>query len=137
MEVLSSSFAEQFTLFEYGDIVVSLRELSSIVVLDSLGKTKWLCTGIFTKQHDPDFEQNGWITVFDNRAGLGRSMIREINPISNEVKTLYPTNQDQVFYSMVGGKHQKLNNGNRLITETCAGRVFEISPEGETIWEWI
>ena len=34
-------------------------------------------------------------------------------------------------------RNQKLKNGNRLITEATAGRVFEISPQGETVWEWI
>ena len=29
-----------------------------------------------------------------------------------------------------GGKHQILDNGNRLITEARAGRVFEIDPGG-------
>jgi len=137
VEVLNRKLAKDFPLFDYGDIVISSRHLNLIAVLDQSGKIKWLSMGIFTNQHDPDFEQNGWITVFDNRTGLGRTMIRQINPASNEVKTLYPTNLDQEFYTKIGGKHQKLNNGNRLITESCAGRVFEISPEGETVWEWI
>ena len=106
-------------------------------MLDQSGKIKWLCPGIFTRQHDPDFEEDGWITVFDNRLNLGRTMIRKINPINNEVKTLYPTNRDQTFYTSSGGKHQKLDNGNRLITEAGAGRIFEISSEGKTVWEWI
>jgi len=138
IEVLSSKLAPQFPMFKSGDIVVSLKNISSIVVLDQSGNIKWFCSGIFTEQHDPDFEQNGWITVFDNRRGLGgRSMIRTINPVNNEVKTLYPTNQDQAFYTSLGGKHQKLNNGNRLITETFASRIFEVTPEGETVWEWV
>ena len=36
-----------------------------------------------------------------------------------------------------GGKHQLLANGNRLITEAKAARIFEITPQGETVWEWI
>ena len=30
-----------------------------------------------------------------------------------------------------------LANGNRLITESQAGRVFEVSPDGEVVWEYI
>lgn len=137
VEVLSSKLAENFPSFENGDIVFSSRHLSLIGVIDQNGRIKWVCTGVFTEQHDPDFETNGWITIFDNRTNLGKTKIRTINPSSNEVKTLYPTNLDQTFYTEAGGKHQKLNNGNRLITEARAGRVFEISPEGETVWEWI
>ncbi|MFC1527655.1 arylsulfotransferase family protein [Candidatus Neomarinimicrobiota bacterium] len=137
VEVLSSTLSEQFPLFEKGDIVVSSNYLNLIAVLDQSGKIKWINSGLFTKQHDPDFEENGWITVFDNRSYLGKTMIKKINPTTNEIKTLYPTLPDQAFYTEAGGKHQKLDNGNRLITEARAGRVFEISPEGETVWEWI
>ncbi len=137
VEVLSSQFAEHFPLFNQGDLVASLRHGSTLVVLGQTGKIKWISTGVFTRQHDPDFEPDGWITVFDNRMNLGRTWIRKINPLTGEVKTLYPTKPDQDFYSQAGGKHQKLSNGNRLITEARAGRVFEITPEGETVWEWI
>lgn len=137
VEVLSSKLAKHFPSFIKGDILISSRHLSFIAVLDQSGKIKWLSPGVFTEQHDPDFEQDGSITVFDNRTNLGKTKIRKINPSSNEVKTLYPVNSDQNFYTEAGGKHQKLNNGNRLITEARAGRVFEISPEGETVWEWI
>lgn len=137
VEVLSAELSAQFPLFNRGDIVVSLRDVGSVMVLDQSGKVKWISTGDFIKQHDPDFEQDGWLTVFDNRTGLGRSWIRKINPINGEVITLYPTRPEQGFYTHSGGKHQKLNNGNRLITEVHSGRVFEISAEGELIWEWI
>jgi len=137
VEVLSSELAKEFPTLDSGDIVMSSRHLNSITILDQNGIIKWMCTGVFTKQHDPDFEQNGWITVFDNRSNIDRTMIRSINPATNKVKTLYPTNPDQAFYTEAGGKHQKLANGNRLITEARAGRIFEISPQGETVWEWI
>lgn len=137
VEVLNSKLAEHFLSFEYGDIVFSSRHLSLIGVINQHGRIKWISPGIFTEHHDRDFENNGWITVFDNRTNLGTAKIRKINPSSNEAKTLYPTNLDLTFYTEAGGKHQKQNNGNRLIPEARAGRVFEISPEGETIWEWI
>jgi len=137
VEVLNSRLAKDFPLFDDGDILVSLRSLSLIAVLDQKGVIKWTSSGVFTNQHDPDFEEDGWITVFDNRPGLGNSMIKKINPQNSKVKTLYPVNPDQAFFSGHAGKHQKLNNGNRLIVEADAGRVFEISPEGETVWEWI
>ena len=144
VEVLSDELAEQFPLFEAGDIVVSSRTLSFVAVLAVEGDIKWLSTGDFTRQHDPDFEDNGWITVLDNRtdipspdSDIGASMIRSINPATGEIRDLYVAEGDEQFYSSWAGKHQRLANGNRLITEAWAGRVFEISPEGETVWEWI
>ena len=144
VEVLSEGLAEQFPLFEAGDIVVSVRNLSFIAVVSREGEIKWLSSGVFTNQHDPDFEEDGWITVFDNRtdipspdSDIGSSIIRAINPASGEIRDIYPVDGDGQFYTDIAGKHQKLANGNRLITEAVAGRVFELSPEGETVWEWI
>ena len=48
-----------------------------------------------------------------------------------------PINGEGQFYTPTAGKHQRLENGNRLIIEATAGRVFEVSREGETVWEWI
>ncbi len=137
VEILSSELENGFTLFEAGDIVVSSRYLHFIAVISQEGKLKWLSPGIFTMQHDPDYEENGWIVVFDNRVGLKESMIRAIKPATNEVRNLYSANGDKDFYTFSGGKHQKLDNGNRLITESNSGRVFEITPDGEIVWEWI
>ena len=113
-------------------------------MLDQEGEIKWLSSGDFTRQHDPDFEEDGWITVFDNRTDLPSpdsdnraSIIRAINPDSGEIRNIYPADGEGRFYTDFAGKHQKLENGNRLITEALAGRVFEVSPEGETVWEWI
>ena len=41
------------------------------------------------------------------------------------------------FYTELGGKHQRLPNGNRLITESNTGRVFEVDESGKTVWSWI
>lgn len=137
VEVLESNTARQFPIFEAGDLIVSALKLSIIAVLDKTGKIKWLSSGIFTKQHDPDYEDNGWITVFDNRTGLKESRIRAIHPASRDIVQLYPLEDDQHFYTPHGGKQQKLSNGNRLITEAGTGRAFEITRGGEIVWEWI
>ena len=40
-------------------------------------------------------------------------------------------------FSRVKGMHQTLENGNLLITETEAGRVFEVDELGDVVWEYI
>lgn len=144
VEVLGDKIADQYPLFEAGDIVVSMKRINRIAVIDPKGTIKWMNSDNLTHQHDPDFEEDGWITVFDNREflpgpkpGTGASVIRSINPASGEIRDLYGTDGDKQFFTPYMGKHQKLENGNRLITEATAGRVFEISPAGETVWEWI
>jgi len=145
VETLGHDLASDFPMFDEGDILVSSRALSAVAVLSPEARIKWLIAGELTHQHDPDFEPGGWISVFDNRTErnnegthLGGSRIRAINPLSNEIRDLYPTaNQTRLFYSPAAGKHQLLDNGNRLITEAQAAHVFEVSPEGELVWEWV
>jgi hypothetical protein len=44
--------------------------------------------------------------------------------------------QEQFFSGHISGA-QRLPNGNVLICEGTSGRVFEITPRGETVWEWV
>ena len=41
------------------------------------------------------------------------------------------------FYSEAWGEQQPLPNGNVLITESYAGRVFEINRAGDIVWSWV
>lgn len=144
VEPLNSTTAAAFPEFAAGDILVSLREIHTVAVLDRQGRVKWLTSDPFVHQHDPDFEADGRIVVFDNRRDgsvtgtrLGGSAITAIDPSTGAVSTIYPAAANRHFYTATGGKHQRLGNGNRLITEAGAGRVFEIDPDGRTVWEWI
>jgi hypothetical protein len=143
VEVLSGDIADKFPLFEKGDLLVSMRNLSTVMVLDQSGKIKWFDSQHFINQHDPDFEETGSIVVFDNRVDgtktgrfLGGSAISSINPSSGSVTQIYPRDRTQFMFTDTGGKHQLLPNGNRLITEDSAGRVFEIDSSGRTVWQW-
>jgi hypothetical protein len=146
VELLGRDLADDFPMFDEGDILVSLRELNVVAVLNPTGEIKWIKVGEFTRQHDPDFEPGGWITVFDNRweedihkgTHLGGSRIVAIDPVTDEIRELYPgKKQTTPFYTQRAGMHQLLNNGNRLIIEAQAARVFEVSPGNEVVWEWI
>jgi hypothetical protein len=95
-------------------------------------------TSPFIDQHDPDFTEDGCITVFDNNLEMfGGSRILRIKPSTRKVEVLYGQKENQHFYSFRCGKHQHLPNGNMLITEAVAGRVFEINASGEVVWSWI
>jgi hypothetical protein len=137
IEELSAAMAEQFPLFEAGDIVVSMRNIDTVAVLDPNGQIKWFDALNFVRQHDPDFQSDGTISVFNNRSSLlSGSHIANLNPDTGEVTLRYPRKTGQRFFTKAGGKHQTLENGNHLITEARAGRVFEVLPDGELVWEW-
>ena len=149
IEVLSPEMAPAFPMFRAGDILVSLRNLNLLMVLD--GETtlvKWAQTGPWLRQHEPHFQPNGRIRVFDNRplerfdhAATGgpslSSRVLEVDPASGQVNVLLEGTKDWPFFSGTLGKDQLLPNGNLLITEPMAGRAFEITPQHEIVWEYI
>jgi len=129
--------------FQHGDIMISLRNINSVLVFnpDSL-KVKFACTGMFVRQHDPDFIDGNTISVFDNNHvgpyGSGvQSRIVAIDAPTNGLTVKFAGNDDVPFYTDEMGKHQWLPNGNLLVTESVLGRAFELNPAGEVVWEYI
>lgn len=130
--------------FETGDLLISLRDVHLVVVLDPETKiVKWWATEPFIRQHDPDWMGDGWIGVFDNNtdgteggAMLGGSRIVAIHTETDSVRTIFPTENSDEFYTAGGGKWQRLSNGNLLLTESRTGRILEAAPDGHTVWEW-
>jgi hypothetical protein len=144
IDVLSPELADAFELFEAGDIMLSLRNLDLILVVD--GKTeliKWAMTGPWLMQHDPDFLESGNIMIFDNRArinhklGTHGSRILEVDPVTRDVAVVYQGSAEEIFFTSQMGKQEHLENGNILIAEPDGGRAFEVTRDGETVWEYI
>ena len=145
IEPLPTAIADQYPLFEAGDLVVSLRFPHLVFVVNpESGVVKWHESDLIIEQHDPDFIGDGWIGIFDNNMNntdrgemLGGSRIAAVRPHTGETEILYPTQGAQPFYTAWAGKWQQLDNGNRLITEARPGRVFEVTPDGELVWQWV
>ena len=145
VDALPDSLADEYPLFESGDLAVSLRDVNLVFVFDpESGELKWHADRPFLRQHDPDFIGDGWIGIFDNRKEptergemLGGSRIIAIQPHTDSTRILFPTERSDPFYTRIRGKWQMLENGNMLLTESQAGRVVEVAPSGETVWEWV
>jgi hypothetical protein len=136
VEPLRASLAGAFPMFETGDLLISLRELNLVAVIDSDDASlKWFRHGPWHRQHDPDWEPDGTISVYDNRMALGASRILKVDPATDAVTVAYEGSAEHPFYSYRRGKHQVLPNGNVLVTEAEAGRVFEAAPDGTLVWE--
>lgn len=145
IEPLSESMAPEYPLFEAGDLLVSAKHLNLVFVLDpETQEVKWHTSEPFIQQHDPDFVGDGWIGVFDNREDgtyrgvrLGGSRVVALQPHTDSTKVLYPRVRSDPFHTPNMGTWQKLSNGNLLLTESRAGRVVEVAPDGSTVWEWV
>jgi hypothetical protein len=137
VEVLQESMARAFPLFEAGDIMLSMRNINLIVIVDPEDfHIKWWQHGPWHRQHDPDFLANGRISIFGNNMNGDASRILEIDPVTRETEVVFEGSPQVPFYSWRRGNHQRLDNGNILITESEAGRVFEVDRSGTLVWDY-
>ncbi|MFM9433002.1 hypothetical protein ACFDR9_000031 [Janthinobacterium sp. CG_23.3] len=127
-----------------GLVLMSLRTTSGIIGVDKAsGKPALhIPAGVVSHQHAPQALSNGNILTFDNgnfRAGkhVAFSRVLEIDPASNAVVWSYTDELVNAFYSAYMGSAQRLPNGNTHITESATGRLFEVTPAGEVVWEYV
>ena len=131
--------------FKPGDLMLSLRNIHTVLVFDPKSeKITFRQTGGFVGQHDPDFIDGDRISVFDNAVATGEDAPHESrivvlvgNQAEAKPEVYYQGSAGEPFYTEVMGKHQWLDNGNLLLTESTKGRAFELDPKGEIVWEHV
>jgi len=57
--------------------------------------------------------------------------------MSNQIVWEYHSKSNQGFFSHIGSGAQRLPNGNTLICSDTEGHFFEVTSEGELVWEYI
>jgi hypothetical protein len=91
--------------------------------------------------HDAQQIENGNVLIFANgvyASDLHHSQVWEINPATNEVVWRYvEKNNPMQFYSPHIGGVQRLPGGNTLICEGAHGNLFEVTPEGDIVWNYV
>lgn len=145
VEPLHPAMAEEYPMFEAGDLLLSFKHLNLVLVIDpSTLKVKWWAGRPFIQQHDPDFVGNGWIGVFDNNEDgtdrgrrFGGSRIVALQPHTDSSAVWFSSRGANPLYTSNRGNWEQLESGNYLITESNKGRVVEATPAGRIVWEWI
>jgi hypothetical protein len=121
-------------------VLLSMRELGAIAILDLADqRLRWAIRGPWVGQHDPDLLPDGHILLFDNSGDYGPggiSRVLEIDPRTQQIVWQYAGDADHPLASMVRSAQQRLANGNTLITESEGGRLLEVTPAGEIVWEY-
>jgi len=79
--------------------------------------------GLIRHQHAPEVQPDGTILLWDN--GNGRTP-----PYSR-----WEWRGDPDFFDFAVGDADRLPNGNTLITAGVSGRIIEVDPLGEIVWE--
>ncbi len=111
--------------------------------------------GQFVGQHHPHLIPQGLpgesnVLVFDNggRSGYGGpdgyprytrdySRVIEFDPITFDIVWEYKVESgEKKFFSHNISSAQRLPNGNTLIDEGAQGRIFEVTPDKEIVWEF-
>ncbi|OGL41344.1 MAG: hypothetical protein A2161_20280 [Candidatus Schekmanbacteria bacterium RBG_13_48_7] len=138
LELLDGKFAHICPAFKKGNVLISSRHTHTIAVVDlEQEKVVWALTGLWNHQHHPTFLDNGNMLVFDNNNWAGFSKVIEINPLTQEISWVYEGDTKHPFYTDSCGSADRLPNGNTLIVESDAGRVFEVTPDKTIVWEYI
>ena len=134
VEVIQNQVSGLPSEFRPGNLLVSIRNINSIAVVDlEKSQVVWLWgPNNVTMQHHSVLLDTGRIMLFDN--GVDQSRVLELDPATLEITWLYGPVKD--FFSRTRGSNQRLANGNTLVTESNEGRVFEITPLGEIVWEF-
>ncbi len=139
--------------FARGNILSCQRNTNLIFIVDkATGKVVWTwgaARGQLVGPHHPVMLHNGHILVYDNGGAGGYpprvrfyTRLIEIDPVSgdpvweyaHEPYSFKPTSK---FFSSSWGSVQRLPNGNTFSLDCHKGRLFEVTPSGEIVWEYI
>ncbi len=126
-----------------GDWLLSFRLTSTVAIVDgTTGDVRWRWgPDTLSHQHHATWLENGNVLIFDNgchrREAPSFSQIVEVDRETKEVVWSYKAEVILAFYSFMISGCERLSNGNTLITEGATGRLFEVTAEGETVWEYV
>ncbi|MEQ9488622.1 MAG: arylsulfotransferase family protein [Alphaproteobacteria bacterium] len=139
VEPLPADIADRFP-FNAGDLLVSYRHLNLVYVLDpETLQTKWWTNDYTGGQHDPDWEPDGTISVYDNRALGKRGKFSTVQKYDLNVAEpeLALDGRDYGFYSGIGGKHTLFDDGSILALSYGQGRVLWVGPDKDVRFEFV
>lgn len=131
VNVLSRELAPSFPMFKAGQVLISLREISTLAVLDpESGVVVWATRGPWRAQHDAQFLDNGHLLIFDNLGAVKGARVLEFDPQTQAFPWAYMGN----FHCPTRGMAQRLPNGNTLIVDSEGGKILEVTPDKDLAW---
>ena len=125
--------------FKPGNIFISYRSNDVIAVIDrETGQIVWAWgPGVIDGQHKPHMLANGNILIFDNGTLRGWSRVIEVAPLTGRIEWEYTAAPKESFLSRYISAAQRLPNGNTLICEGAKSHLFEVTPDGQIVWDFV
>jgi len=137
VQVLDGRIADRIPAFRRGNVLTSMNAMGTIAVIDlDAASVVWAQRGELNGQHDPRLLDSGRLLLFHNREWGDSSRVVEFDPLTKRPAWSYEGTNERPFFSRSCGAAERLPNGNTLITESDGGRAFEVTPSGETVWEF-
>ncbi len=129
---------ERDDIYGPDNILVCSRHQDAIFIINwPANEVVWAWGhGVLSGPHDAQVLPTGNIMVFDNGLRRDWSRVVEMNPLTREIVWEYKAPEPTDFYTRGGGSAQRLPNGNTLISESSTGRAFEVTTDGEIVWEF-
>jgi len=131
VEEIPKNYLSYFSIFDEGDLVISLRSANLIFVVDEETlKIKWWRVGLGKRQHDPDW-QKGYLTFFNNNMKDENDEIFPKKFLEIKKINLKNMKSEKIFdgrnlklYTSMEGTHDV--HGDRvIITSSRQGRILE------------
>ncbi len=139
----------------YNAILLNSRQLDTFYMIDhatgnilysvgqhgTFGAREFPEEPLFRHPHEVMMLENGNFLMYDNRNLLepfrSRALEIAVDPIAQTAEKVWSWTQPQeeVMYDVWGGDADRLPNGNTLIVNSGRGRIFEVAPNGEKVWE--
>ncbi|MCP5372246.1 MAG: aryl-sulfate sulfotransferase [Hyphomicrobiales bacterium] len=127
-----------------GNILVSFRCINTIAIIDrASGDITWRWgPGHIAGQHHPTVLEDGNILLFDNGAHrpyttIDYSRVLEVDPRTDKIVWEYKDNPIYDFNSFICSGAQRMPGGTTVICECTKGRLFEVTREGDIVWEYM
>jgi hypothetical protein len=126
-------------IYASSNLLMSMRNQNAVAIIN--WDTKQLVwawgPGDIFGPHDATMLESGNILLFDNGRGRGWSRVIELDPLTRKIVWEYKAPTPTDFFTSTRGSSQRLGNGNTLITNSNSGQVFEVTPRGEVVWEFL
>lgn len=129
--------------FKAGNLLFCGRHIDTIGVIErKTGKVIWAWgPGELFGPHMPTMLPSGHLLIYDNGSNMstkvrGYTRIIELDPVTEKIVWEYKAKSPQHFFSRARGSNVRLPNGNTLVAESDPGRFFEVTSQGEMVWEF-
>lgn len=136
--VLDGTAPAGLPAFRRGNLLVSVKRLSAVVVIDpDAREIVWALTGQWYGQHSAQFSPTGHVLLFDNLGTMRlASRVLEVDPMTQRLLWTFGGRPGEDLLSETIGFVDRLHNGDTLITESNHGRVLEVTPDNRVVWEF-